>query len=99
MSSEPSKVSSQLHAAKGTAVETVGGMTGSTDWQQSGKQEKVAGEAEYKAAQTQGYTQGTADRLHGTKDSVLGSVTGDTAQQAQGDVNREKGQTQQQMNK
>jgi uncharacterized protein YjbJ (UPF0337 family) len=69
---------------KGTAVEAVGGMTGSTNWQQSGKQERAAGEAERKAAETEGYVEGTTDRLRGKKDSVVGSVTGDKSQQVQG---------------
>ena len=80
-----SKVSGQLHSVKGTAVETVGSMTGSTDWQQAGKQEHASGEAEYKAAQAEGYAEGTTDRLRGKKDSVVGSVTGDKKQEVQGE--------------
>jgi uncharacterized protein YjbJ (UPF0337 family) len=60
-------------------------MTGSTDWEQAGKQERAAGEAEYKAAQTQGYVEGTTDRVRGAKDSVVGSVTGDKVQETQGE--------------
>jgi uncharacterized protein YjbJ (UPF0337 family) len=70
---------------KGAAVETVGGMTGSTEWQRSGKQERAAGETEHKAAETEGYVEGTTDRLRGKKDSVVGSVTGDKSQQVHGE--------------
>ena len=52
-------------------------MVGSNEWQKSGKEEHAAGEAEYKAAQAQGYAEGTADRLGGKKDSIVGAVTGD----------------------
>ena len=79
-----SKLSGNLHSAKGAAVEAVGSMTGSTDWQQAGKQERSAGEAEYKAAQTEGYVEGTTDRVRGKKDSVVGSMTGDKEQETQG---------------
>ncbi|KAI0073324.1 hypothetical protein K474DRAFT_1666744 [Panus rudis PR-1116 ss-1] len=45
------KTTGKYHSAKGNAVETVGNLTGSTTWQQSGKEEHARGEAEYKAAQ------------------------------------------------
>lgn len=79
-----SKQSGQFHSMKGNAVETVGNLTGSTDWQRSGKQEHAEGEGEYDAARAKGYAEGTADRFKGKKDSVVGSVTGDRSQEAAG---------------
>ncbi|KAJ7120713.1 hypothetical protein C8R43DRAFT_933616 [Mycena crocata] len=97
--SAPDKSTGQFHSTKGNVVETIGNLTGATSWQQSGKEEHAAGEAEYKAAQAHGYAEGTADRVTGKKDTVVGAVTGDKSQQAQGNAKHDKGEAQQEINK
>jgi len=52
--------------------------------QHSGMEERTQAEAEYKAAQAKGYSEGTMDRMSGFKDSIMGSVKGDEAQKASG---------------
>ena len=78
------KSTGQFHSVKGTVVETVGNLTGSTNLQRSGRDEHAAGEREITAAKAKNWGEGAADRVVGKKDAVLGSVTGDRSQEIAG---------------
>ncbi|KAF7327417.1 putative Hmp1-mismatch base pair and cruciform DNA recognition protein [Mycena kentingensis (nom. inval.)] len=98
MSSDPNQTTGQFHSVKGNVVESIGNMTGATSWQQSGKEEHAAGETEYHAAKTKDWAHGVGDRVEGKKDAVFGAVTGDKSQQAEGNVQHDKGKAQQEIN-
>lgn len=74
------------HSVAGTIVEAVGDITSSSSWQQSGKERHARGEDEYGAAQTQGYAEGTLNRLQGKMDTIVGAIKGDKDLQAQGQI-------------
>ena len=64
-SNAPSQASGQFHQVKGQVVETIGNLTGSTEWQASGKSERAQGEAEIKAAQAKAQVEGAVDKVSG----------------------------------
>ncbi|KDQ15869.1 hypothetical protein BOTBODRAFT_173539 [Botryobasidium botryosum FD-172 SS1] len=93
-----SKATGQFNSVAGTVQETVGNMLGFKDTANAGAQRHAEGETEYKAAQAEGYVEGTKDRVSGKKDAVVGAVTGDKTQQASGNAQHDKGQAQQSVN-
>ncbi|GAA5976388.1 hypothetical protein JCM11641_005998 [Rhodosporidiobolus odoratus] len=92
------QVMGNVNSLAGTAKATVGDAIGIASLSQSGNEQRAAGNAEYKAAQVQGYAEGTADRLGGKIDRVVGAVTGDKEKEASGAAQEEKGKAQQAVN-
>ncbi|KAK4699875.1 hypothetical protein P7C70_g6380, partial [Phenoliferia sp. Uapishka_3] len=96
---EPSKVNANINSAIGSVKETVGNVAGSTDLEASGASQKREADAEYKAAQAEGYVEGAKDRIGGKVDNVVGAVTGDSQKELSGKARHETGQVQQEINK
>ncbi|KAH9814380.1 putative Hmp1-mismatch base pair and cruciform DNA recognition protein [Melampsora americana] len=83
-SNEPSKLSGNYNSIVGGLKEQVGSALGNQNLQTSGSEQKATGDAEYKAAQAEGYVEGTKDRVGGKVDNILGAVTGDKSKQLDG---------------
>ena len=90
--------SGNLKSVSGQVQEQIGNLTGSKEWQQSGKQQHAEGEAELKAAQAKGYAEGLVDQVGGYKDSIVGAVTGNKTDQIAGNARQEAGKAQKDAN-
>ena len=99
MPEEPSKMTGEVNSIIGQAKESIGHLTGMQSLENSGKEQHAKGEAEVKAAQAKGYTEGTKDRLVGKKDEIVGGITGDSTQEASGKAQGASGKVQQEANK
>ncbi|KAF9005477.1 hypothetical protein BDQ17DRAFT_1325026 [Cyathus striatus] len=97
VSSEPTKTSGQFHSVKGTPSRlSVTSLV--LPMATIGQVRACCWRNEYTAAQAKGYVEGTADRIVGKKDAVVGALTGDKCQQASGNVRHDKGEAQQKIN-
>ncbi|KAL1405191.1 hypothetical protein Q8F55_008816 [Vanrija albida] len=106
---EPSKINAQVNTALGSAKEmlgstieagyqAVGGSSEPSSFSTAGKEQRLKGEAELKAAEGKAYAEGLGDRVEGKKDAIVGAVTGDKAQQLAGNAQNEKGAAQMKLN-
>lgn len=86
------------NSVAGTVKETIGNALGSTEWQKAGKEQHAKGEGEIKAAQAQGYAEGTKDQVSGKIDNVVGAVTGDKSKELSGKAQQESGKAQKEIN-
>ncbi|GAA5934332.1 CsbD family protein [Sporobolomyces koalae] len=87
-----------INSVVGGITQSIGDATGIQSLSQSGAEQKASGDAEHAAATAQGYVEGTADRLGGKVDRVVGAVTGDKAKEADGLATEQKGKAQQAAN-
>lgn len=100
LTTAPSALSAHrnYNSVAGTVKETIGNALGSTEWQKAGKEQHAKGEGEIKAAQAQGYAEGTKDQVSGKIDNVVGAVTGDKSKELSGKAQQESGKAQKEIN-
>ncbi|KAJ9053832.1 glutamate decarboxylase gad1 [Entomophthora muscae] len=94
----PSKISSSFESAKGAIKENAGWAIGNETMQAEGAATRAKADAEYKAAQAQGYAEGTADSFKGSIKDTVGSVIGDSQMQGEGKTSKAKGDAKKSIN-
>ncbi|KAI9293982.1 DNA binding protein [Neoconidiobolus thromboides FSU 785] len=91
---EPSKINATKDTTIGTIKENVGWALGNEQMQAEGKAQHAKGDAEYKAAQAQGYAEGSKDSMKGSVKDTVGSAIGNEQMQAEGKADKLKGDAQ-----
>ncbi|CZT11171.1 uncharacterized protein RCO7_09906 [Rhynchosporium graminicola] len=75
-SNAPSIISGHAQYAKGYVEETIGNVTGSKEWQESGKKDAEAGIGEMKAANQQRTSEPAASGIGGRVEELAGKAAG-----------------------
>jgi len=85
-------ISGHAQYAKGYAEETIGNVTGSKEWQESGKKDISEAISEMKAASQQNSSEPTGTGVGGKIEEMAGKVAGCEGMEKEGIVRQEKAQ-------
>ncbi|KUJ06848.1 uncharacterized protein LY89DRAFT_768765 [Mollisia scopiformis] len=88
--SQPSMVTGHAQYAKGYVEETIGNVTGSKEWQESGKKDTAEGISEMKAANQARSGEPAASGIGGKIEEVAGKVAGCEGMEKEGLERQEK---------
>ncbi|PMD16519.1 hypothetical protein NA56DRAFT_580187 [Hyaloscypha hepaticicola] len=86
----PSMISGHAQYAKGYVAETIGNITGSKEWQDSGKKDAQEGINEMKAANSAKTSQPAASGLGGRVEELTGKAAGYEGMEKEGFERQEK---------
>ena len=84
--SQPSRITSTVQSAVAGAKQAIGKLVGSEEMEHEGAAGREEAKADYAAAQSQDFVEGTKARLGGAALEAKGAVTGDTKTSAKGKV-------------
>jgi len=85
-----SMLSGHAQYAKGYVVETIGNVTGSKEWQESGKSDAQAGIDEMKTANQQNTSEPAASGIGGRVEELAGKAAGCEGMESEGKERQEK---------
>ncbi|ORX91919.1 DNA binding protein [Basidiobolus meristosporus CBS 931.73] len=86
------RVNANIKYAIGYVQETVGSVLGNEQMQAEGATKQPQADAEYEAAQAQGYAQGAGEKLKGNVKDTVGSAIGNEHMQAEGKASATRGE-------
>ncbi|KAK0635168.1 hypothetical protein B0T17DRAFT_481973 [Bombardia bombarda] len=92
---DPNRAAGSWNQTAGSAKEFVGGVVGSENLKQSGREQNLAGQEQEARGQVTDYASGVADRVAGTVGGAFAGVTGDRVKQAEYQSQHDTGKTQQ----
>jgi len=87
----PSKTSGNANSITGAIKQNVGSLLGNERMQAEGASTRAQGNAEYKGAQAQGYTEGALDSTGGSIKKNIGAALGNESMRAGGASTEAKG--------
>jgi uncharacterized protein YjbJ (UPF0337 family) len=79
----------------GSAKETVGGLIGSEDLKQQGREQNLSGQGQEAKGQLSDLGKGVSDRAQGALGSAVAGLTGDHSKQAEYNAMHDEGKTRQ----
>ncbi|KAJ0167732.1 hypothetical protein CTA2_541 [Colletotrichum tanaceti] len=92
---DPDRASGSWNQTVGSAKETVGGLVGSENLKQQGREQNLEGQSQEAKGQLNDYTSGIGNRVQGTVGSAVAGLTGDKAGQEHYQGLHDTGKTQQ----
>ncbi|KXH59823.1 hypothetical protein CNYM01_05400 [Colletotrichum nymphaeae SA-01] len=92
---DPDRAGGSWNQTVGSAKETVGGLVGSENLKQQGREQNLEGQQQEAKGQLNDYTSGIGNRVQGTIGGAVAGLTGDKAGQAHYEGLHDTGKTQQ----
>ncbi|KAI1320096.1 hypothetical protein EDD11_002068 [Mortierella claussenii] len=85
------RISNSVNSTIGGAKQTIGETIGNSNLAASGAEQKSAADARQAAADAKTHAEGVGHKVEGKVQQTVGSVTGNTSQEARGHANEVKG--------
>ncbi|KAH8880016.1 hypothetical protein GQ53DRAFT_18602 [Thozetella sp. PMI_491] len=92
---DPDRAAGSWNQTVGSAKEFAGGLIGSENLKQAGRQQNLEGQEQEARGQINDYTSGVADRVTGAVGGAVSGLTGDQQKQAEYQKQHDSGKTQQ----
>ncbi|KAI1320932.1 hypothetical protein EDD11_009255 [Mortierella claussenii] len=85
------RISNTANSYIGGAKQSIGETIGNNNLAASGAEQKAQADARQAAADAKTHTEGVGHKIEGKAQQTVGSITGNTSQQARGHANEAKG--------